>query len=282
MGKSYRPRLTGVFGCPVDENPTVVMQEAAFRAKGLDWRYLTLLVEPKDLEEAFSGIRAMHFDGINLTVPHKTEAMRYVDELTEKAKLIGAINTVYVRNNKLIGENTDGAGFVLGLKKQGIPLLGKRICILGAGGASRAISAECALAGAGEITIINRDLKKAESVAENINRNSSCKARAVKWAGTARIPACDLLINATIVGLYPDPDCPDIEYEDISSLMIVQDIIPNPQDTLFLKKARERGARAFDGLSMLVGQGAIAFRLWTGEEAPEDVMTESLKREFSV
>jgi shikimate dehydrogenase len=281
MGKSYRSRLTGVFGCPVDENPTAVMQEAAFRAKGLDWRYLTLLVEPKDLEDAFRGIRAMHFDGINLTVPHKTEALRYVDEITEKARLIGAINTVYVRNGRLIGENTDGAGFVTGLKKQGISLSKKRICTLGAGGASRAISVECALAGAGVITIINRDIKKAESIAENINRNTSCRAQAVRWAGTARIPECDLLVNATTVGLNPDPNCPDIEYEDIGADMTVQDIIPNPADTLFLKKARERGARTFDGLSMQVGQGAIAFRLWTGEEAPEDVMTEALRKEFS-
>ncbi len=281
MAKHYRVKLTGVFGNPIDENPTVVMQEAAFAAKGLNWRYVNFLVEPAGLKAAFEGMRAMHFYGINLTVPHKVEAMQYVDELSEKAKLIGAINTVVNRDGVLYGDNTDGAGFVEGMRKKGIGLAGKTAVVLGAGGASRAICVECALAGCARILLFNRTLSKAEEIAAVVNQNSGCKAEAVLWEKGLRIPQCDLLINATSIGLYPDPSAPGIRYEDITPGMIVQDIIPNPADTPFLQKARAQGAVTYDGLSMLVEQGAIGFKLWTGEDAPTDVMYAALEREFA-
>lgn len=281
MEKNYRAQLTGVFGCPVDENPTGIMQEAAFQAKNLNWRYLNLLVEPGQLKAAFEGLRAMHFGGINLTVPHKVEAMKYVDELSDKARLIGAINTVANRNGILFGDNTDGAGFVEGMRKQGVSLEGKTAVILGAGGASRAISVECALAGCARILIFNRTLSKAEEIAAVVNQNTACKAEAFVWEPGLRIPNCDILINATSIGLYPDPNAPDICYEDITPDMIVQDIIPNPANTLFLQKAKARGAVTYDGLSMLVEQGAIGFKLWTGEDAPTDVMYAALEKEFA-
>lgn len=279
MAKNYRAQLVGVFGWPVDENPTVVMQEAAFKALGLHWRYLNLLVAPEDLADAFLGLRAMHFTGINLTTPHKVAAMQYVDELTDKAKLIGAINTVAVQGGRLLGDNTDGAGFVQGLARQGISLAGKTLTVLGAGGAARAICVECALAGASAITLINRDLAKAQAVAAIVNENTSCRATALPWQGTVSIPPCHILVNATSVGLYPDPAAPAIRYEDITSDMLVQDIIPNPAQTLFLDKAAARGARCFNGLSMLVEQGAIGFALWTGQSAPTNVMYKALLQE---
>ncbi len=281
MEKNYRAELTGVFGCPVDENPTAIMQEAAFQAKNLNWRYLILLVEPAALHTAFEGMRAMHFGGINLTVPHKVEAMKYVDELSDKAKLIGAINTVVNRNGVLYGDNTDGAGFVEGMRKNGITLIGKTAVVLGAGGASRAICVECALAGCARILLFNRTLKKAEEIAAVVNQNTACKAEAFLWEPGLRIPQCDILINATSIGLYPDPSAPDIRYEDITPDMVVQDIIPNPANTPFLQKAKARGAKVYDGLSMLVEQGAIGFKLWTGEDAPTDVMYAALEKEFS-
>lgn len=279
MANDYRARLVGVFGCPVDENPTIVMQEAAFAERGLHWRYLTLLVKPEDLQAAFLGMRAMNFDGINLTIPHKKEAMKYVDELTDGAKLIGAINTVVNKNGRLVGENTDGRGFVVGMQVNGINLIGKHLVVLGAGGASRAICVECALAGCASITIINRSLHKAGEIAQLINENTACKASFLKWEGTARIPSCDILINATSIGLYPDESKPDICYEDIKAGLIVQDIIPNPAFTAFLYAAKQRGAQVFDGLNMLVYQGAIGFKLWTGEEAPIEVMKHALENE---
>lgn len=281
MEKNYRAELTGVFGCPVDENPSGIMQEAAFQAKNLNWRYLNLLVEPAQLKAAFEGLRAMRFGGVNLTVPHKVEAMKYVDELSDKAKLIGAINTVANRDGVLYGDNTDGAGFVEGMRKKGVSLSGKTAVILGAGGASRAISVECALAGCARILIYNRTLYKAEEIAVVVNQNTACKAEAFVWEPGLRIPKCDILINATSIGLYPDPSVPDICYEDITPDMIVQDIIPNPANTLFLQKAKARGAVTYDGLSMLVEQGAIGFKLWTGEDAPTDVMYAALEKEFA-
>ncbi len=277
--KNYRAQLTGVFGCPVDENPTIVLQEAAFRAAGLDYRYLTLYVKPEDLADAFRGLRAMNFRGINLTVPHKVAALQHVDELSREVQLIGATNTIVNDGGRLIAYNTDGKGFVKGIEKAGVRLGGKRVAMLGAGGAARAIAVECALAGVEAMTIVNRDPAKGEALAALLNEKTSCRAEFVRWEGTARVLACDILINATSVGLYPDPTCPDIRYEDIHPGMIVQDVIPNPADTLFLKKARQQGATALDGLNMLVYQGAIGFKLWTGEEADEAVMRRALEAE---
>ncbi|MEG2859793.1 MAG: shikimate dehydrogenase [Clostridia bacterium] len=279
MEKNYRAQLLGVLGCPVDENPTVVMQEAAFREDGLNWRYLNLLVKPNDLADAFKGLRAMNFAGINLTVPHKVEALKYVDEVSEEVALIGATNTIVNKNGRLVAYNTDGKGFVEGISKRGVDLAGKRIALLGAGGAARAICVECALAGAGEIILINRNIERGEGLASLINEKTECRASFIPWNGTAEIPRCDILINATSIGLYPDENCPDINYDAITADMIVQDVIPNPADTLFLRNARARGATTFDGLSMLVYQGAIGYKLWTGREAPVAVMLDALEKE---
>ncbi|MEF9894686.1 MAG: shikimate dehydrogenase [Clostridia bacterium] len=279
MEKNYRAQLLGVLGCPVDENPTVVMQEAAFREDGLNWRYLNLLVKPNDLADAFKGLRAMNFAGINLTVPHKVEALKYVDEVSQEVALIGATNTIVNKNGRLVAYNTDGKGFVEGISKRGVDLAGKRIALLGAGGAARAICVECALAGAGEIILINRNIERGEGLASLINEKTECRASFIPWNGTAEIPRCDILINATSIGLYPDENCPDINYDAITADMIVQDVIPNPADTLFLRNARARGATTFDGLSMLVYQGAIGYKLWTGREAPVAVMLDALEKE---
>lgn len=272
MAVNYRAELTGVFGCPVDENPTIVMQEAAFQAAKLNFRYLTLLVKPEDLKSAFHGMRAMNFRGINLTVPHKVEALQYIDERAPEVDLIGATNTIVNEDGILKAYNTDGKGFVEGIRVSGVDLKNKKIVLLGAGGAARAIAAECALAGASEITVINRNKARGEAVAAILNDKTNCKGRYLPWTPAMAVPPCDILVNATVVGLYPDPGCPDIDYNTITSDMIVQDVIPNPADTLFLQKARARGARTLDGLGMLVYQGAIAFKLWTGAEADVEVM----------
>ena len=236
-------------------------------------------MKPQNLEDAFRGMRAMNFAGINLTVPHKIEALRYVDEQAPEVKLIGATNTVVNEGGRLIAYNTDGKGFVTGIERNGVALEGKRVTVLGAGGASRAICVECALAGAREIILINRNVDKGEALARLVNEKTECRASFIPWIGTAPIPACDILINATSVGLYPDSGRPDIRYEDIFEGMIVQDVIPNPADTPFLQAARLRGARTLDGLSMLVYQGAIGFKLWTGREAPIEAMKRALEQE---
>lgn len=277
---NYRSRLVGVFGFPVDENPSVVMNEAAFKVAGLDWRYLTIKVAPSDLAAAVAGLRAMHFDGINLTIPHKMAVMEYLDEISDAARLIGAVNIVVNRDGRLRGDNTDGKGMMHSLRDCGVSLEGKRLVVLGAGGAARAICVEAALAGCASVQIVARTVDKAQQIEEIINTSTSATATALPWQDTAHIPPCDILINATSVGLFPDTSSPDIHYEDITPDMFVQDVIPNPADTPFLAQARQRGARTGDGLGMLVAQGAIGFELWTGQKAPVDAMTESLRREF--
>ena len=282
MAKNYLSKLVGAFGDPIEENPSVVMMEAAFRAMGLDWRYINFKIGEEDLAEAFTGLKAMGFSGINLTIPHKVNAVQYMDQLTPNAQLIGAINTVIAHEGALTGDNTDGRGFVRSLSEQGINLKDKRLVILGAGGAARAICVESAMAGCATIDIINRNEARGQALCELIAERTPADAGFTRWTGTAHIPECDILVNATDIGLYPDPNRPDIVYEDIHPGMIVQDIIPNPANTWFLQTAARMGAKTFDGLGMLVWQGAIAIKLWTGLDAPVDIMKMRLEQEFAL
>ena len=281
--KNYKAELVGVFGHPVAENPTIVMQEAAFEATGLNWRYLTIEVYPEELENAVKGLRAMNMRGINLTIPHKVEVLKYLDEVAPDAALIGAVNTVRREGKKLIGENTDGKGFLRSLKEDAkIDPAGKQAVILGAGGAARAIGVELALAGAKQITIVNRTTARGRELVKLLNEKTKTSANFVEWDGKFEVPPeTDILVNATSIGLFPDIEAkPNIAYGGIRSEMIVCDVIPNPPDTAFLREAEARGAITLNGLGMLVYQGAIGFTMWTGLDAPVDAMYEALKREF--
>lgn len=280
---NYKAELVGVFGHPVAENPTIVMIEAAFRDLGLNWRYLTLEVLPGGLEAAVAGMRAMHFQGINLTIPHKVEVLHYLDRVAPDARLMGAVNTVRKEGNELIGENTDGKGFLRSLSEDaGINPKGKRVVFLGAGGAARAMTVELAMAGAASITIINRNSERGESLTDLLNENTETKATYLPWQSGISIPeGTDVLVNATSIGLYPNTsDQPDIDYNSICEGMVVCDVIPNPPQTVFLDEAANRGAQTLDGLGMLVYQGAIGFRMWTGLEPSIDVMRASLEEAF--
>lgn len=274
---SYRSKLVGVFGYPVDENPSVIMNEAAFKDMNIDWRYITLLVKPQELEQAFAGLRALNFEGINLTIPHKISALKYVDEISQSAKLIGAINIVVRKNDDILfGDNTDGKGFIAGLQEQNITLQNKAITVLGSGGAARAICIESALAGCSKIHIIARTVEKAKEIVKIINENTTCTATCEKLTDNIDIGKCDILVNATSIGLYPDVNLPNINYDSVDKNTIIQDIIPNPPITKFLEKFLERGNLTINGLSMLVGQGAIGIELWTGQKPDLAVMKESL------
>ena len=273
----FRIPTTGAFGDPIDENPSGAMMEAGFKSVGLDWRYQLFRVPAAGLQEGLNGIRAMGFSGLNLTIPHKIAAVPYMDGLSESAALIGAINTIMIKDGKLYGENTDGKGFIIGIRENGISMSGKRIVILGAGGAARAISVECALAGAVQLTIINRTEAKGRELAELIAKKTSCAAEFVHWTEKVRIPSCDILVNATNIGLYPDESLPDIDYESIDQNMVVQDIITNPAYTPFLQKVDRLGAHTLDGQSMLVYQGALAVELWTGKKPDPEAMRKALK-----
>ncbi|MCB9419832.1 MAG: shikimate dehydrogenase [Ardenticatenaceae bacterium] len=280
---NYKAELVGVFGHPVAENPTIVMQEAAFQAMNLNWRYLTIEVYPQDLADAFKGLRAMNMRGINLTIPHKVEVLKYLDEIAPDAALMGAVNTVRREGDRLIGENTDGKGFIRSLQQDvGIDPAGKKFVILGAGGAARAIGVEAALAGAQQITIVNRTPERGQALAALLNDKTATSASFVAWNSEYAIPAgVDVLVNATSIGLFPNvTEKPDIDFAAISPAMTVCDVVPNPPQTPFLLEAAARGAATLDGLGMLVYQGAIGFTMWTGLEAPVAVMHQALQAVF--
>jgi shikimate dehydrogenase len=281
---NYKAELVGVFGHPVAENPTVVMQEAGFQALHLNWRYLTIEVLPEDLEAAMRGMRAFNMKGINLTIPHKVEVLKYLDEVKPVAALMGAVNTVVRVGDRLVGENTDGKGFMQALTLDAkVDPKGKKVLVLGAGGAARSITVELALAGAQQITILNRSVERGKGLTELINAKTPAKAGFVAWQGTYAIPGeTDILVNATSIGLAPlSHEKPDIDYATIRPGMVVCDVIPAPM-TPFLKEVQARGAKGVDGLGMLVYQGAIGFKLWTGLEAPVEAMYQALAKAFSI
>ena len=280
--KKYRAELVGVFGDPVDGNPTGVVEEAGFAATRLNYRYITCLVKRGDIANAILGMRAMNMRGVNLTMPHKVDVLPYLDEITPAARIIGAVNTVVNRGGHLLGENTDGKGFVKSLTDEGINLHGKTVCLLGAGGAARAIGVECALNGAAKIIIVNRNAERGTALRDAIAENTDAQAEYIPWDGSVPVPEqTDILVNATCVGLFPDVNaCPDIDYDTIEKGMIVCDVVFNPAMPVFLQKARQRGARTISGLGMLVNQAALNFEIWTDVKAPREVMLEALRREF--
>ncbi len=283
MSANFLSELTGSFSQPSAENPTVAMVEAAYRHHGLDWRYINCEVAPEDLGAAVRGARAMGWAGFNCSIPHKVAVIEHLDGMGESARIIGAVNTVVRRGNRYEGENTDGRGFVEAL----VPVLnlgGTSVVLLGAGGAARAVAVELALAGVARISVVNRDPGRGQRLAQLINDRTPARADFVPWDGTFTVPAgTDLLVNATSIGLYPDVDaCPDIDLESLTAAMVVADAIPNPPRTALIRAAKARGCRVLDGLGMLVNQGCIAIRYWTGIEADTRVMRDCLEEVLGV
>ena len=282
--KIYRAELTACFGDPVDENPTGVIEEAGYKTLGLNYRYLTVRVEKDRLPDAVNGTRAMGFRGFNLTIPHKVAVIPLLDELTEAARLIGAVNTVISENGKLIGENTDGKGFLTSLRDNGIDPAGKTITLLGAGGAARAVSVELALAGARHINIINRSEERGMELASAVSERTNAAASYFRWIPQVSIPEeTNILVQCTNIGLFPDvTGKPDVNYDTLRPEMVAADVAFNRPDTPFLQEAARRGLKTITGLGMLVNQAALNFKLWTGQDAPVGVMTEALAREFGL
>ncbi len=264
-------------GQPVAGNPTQFMIERAFAAAGLDWRYLTLEVPPESLEDAIRGLRAMGFKGGNFTIPHKVAVIQYLDGLSEAAELMGAVNCVNRVGDKLIGENTDGKGFVQSLRKVASPE-GKKVTILGAGGAARAIAVELGLSKAAEITIVNRTAERGQELADLLNERVQVAAKYAAWDGKYPVEeGTDIVINATSIGLGNAAARVPLDYDTLRPAMVVADVIFNPPQTVFLTEANDRGCTTLDGLGMLVNQGVIGFKIWTGVNPDADVMREALE-----
>ncbi len=278
MPRNFLQPLTGSFAMPAEENPTVAMIEAAFRHHGLDWRYINCAVAPEDLSDAVRGLRAMGWRGFNSSIPHKVAVIKHLDVFGQSAEIIGAVNTI-VRHadGRLIGENTDGKGFVRALCEVIEPDR-KRAVFFGAGGAARAVAVELTLAGATRITVVNRSRERGEALTTLIKNKIPAHAEYYGWSGTFAIPRdIDFVVNATSIGLYPDVDAtPDIDHDTLASQIVVADGIHNPPLTRPLKAARARGCTKVEGLGMLVGQGENGLKYWTGIDADPYVMRRAL------
>jgi shikimate dehydrogenase len=276
--------LTGSFAAPAAENPTVAMIEAAYRHHDLDARYINCEVAPDDLGDAVRGARAMGWAGFNCSIPHKVAVIEHLDGLGASAALIGAVNCVVRRNGRWIGENTDGQGFLTALRTVVDPA-GKSLVLFGAGGAARAIAVESALAGAASITVVNRDPDRGTGLVSLLNENTQTRADLVVWDTSYRVPpeGRDIVVNATSIGLFPDIEGRlDLDPDGLRPGMVVADVIPNPPRTPLLRDAEARGATVLDGLGMLVNQGVISIRHWTGIEADPTVMRRKVEDLFEL
>ena len=280
---SFLSLLTGSFAMPAAENPTVAMVEAAYRHHGLPARYLNCEVAPEALGDAVRGARAMGWAGFNCSLPHKVAVVAHLDELAASAAVIGAVNCVVRDGDRLVGENTDGQGFLGSLRTVTDPA-GKALVVLGAGGAARAIAVESALAGAAAVTVVNRDAARGAELVELLRARTPARAELVGWDGRYRVPdSAQVLVNATSVGLFPDVDARlELDPDSLRPDLVVTDVIPNPPRTALIRDAQERGCATLDGLGMVVGQGAIGIRLWTGVDPDPAVMRTALERALGV
>lgn len=256
--------LAGVIGWPVRHSRSPDIHNAAYRALGLDWVYVALPVEPGRAPEALAGMRALGIEGLSVTMPHKAAVAADVDVLTADAAALGAVNSVRRDGDRLVGDNTDGGGFVDSLLEAGVDPAGRRCVVLGAGGAARAVIRSLALAGAARVTVVNRDPARGATAA--------ALAGAVGAVGsTADLGAAELLVQATPVGMGDDPTLaadPGLLPEGA----VVADLVYHPLVTPLLAAAEARGLRTVDGLGMLVHQAARQLQAWTGHDAPIDVM----------
>jgi shikimate dehydrogenase len=273
--------LTGSFARPADENPTVAMVEAAYRHHGLDARYLNCEVAPEALGDAVRGARAMGWVGFNCSIPHKVAVIEHLDGLADSAAVIGAVNCVVRRDGRLIGENTDGQGFLTSLRTIVDPV-GKSLVMFGAGGAARAIGVETALAGAATLTIVNRDPARGAELVALLNERTPARAELVVWDAPYSLPeGTDIVVNATSIGLWPDVDAQlELDLNSLRPGLVVADVIPNPPRTRLIRDAEARGCTVLDGLGMLVNQGVIGIKLWTGVDPDPAVMRSTLEELF--
>ncbi len=283
MAHNFLSALVGSFATPAAENPTVAMIEAAFRHHGMDARYINCEVEPAALGDAARGARAMGWRGFNCSIPHKVAIIPHLDGLGQSAATIGAVNCAVRRGDKLIGENTDGVGFMESLRTIVDPA-GKSLIVFGAGGAARAIAVEAALAGAAKLTIVNRGEARGRELTRLINEKTKAKASFILWDRTYAIdPAADILVNATSIGLFPDVEGRlDIDLATLRAGVIVADVIPNPPRTALIREAEARGARVLDGLGMLVNQGVVSIRHWFSVDVDPKVMRRKVEDLFGV
>lgn len=281
-------RLVGLLGYPLEHTRSPLMHNAAFAALGLNYCYLPLLVAPEELGTAIGGLAALGFVGVNVTIPHKQAVIAHLDDLSDEARAIGAVNTIIFTEGKRTGYNTDGVGFLRALTDRGLSVAGGHALVLGAGGAARAVVYTLLRAGAA-VTILNRTEERARVLADDVRSYASPGMVGFRLHGgplsvesVAELArSVDLVVNATAVGMWPHVDeTPWPREVPFPRQAVAYDLIyaspACPAVTAFLRAAQAAGARTLDGLQMLVYQGAEAFEMWTGRAAPVDVMLTAL------
>jgi shikimate dehydrogenase len=256
--------VAAVLGHPVAQSLSPAIFEAAFDETGLDWTYVAFDVQPGDVPGALAGVRALGLAGVNVTTPHKEAAFAAVDEATPRAAALGAVNCVTLEDGRLVGDSTDGEGFVAALGRAGFEVAGRRVAVLGAGGAARSMVAALAAAGAAEVGVVNRTASRAAATAalgDGVGR----------VVGVEDLGGYDVVANATSVG-FADPASSPVPAGAVGEGQVAVDAVYHPLRTRFLEDAAAAGAVTLDGLGMLVGQAAVAFERWTGRPAPVDAM----------
>jgi shikimate dehydrogenase len=283
MNISGKTRVCALIGDPVEHSLSPTIQNAAFEHLGLDYVYIAFNVKADHLKDAVSGIRALNIYGLNVTMPHKIAIIKYLDGLDETACRVGSVNTVLNSDGRLIGYTTDGVGALNALKYAGADPSNKKVVILGAGGSSRAISFILAEI-VSELVILNRTFNRANDLKNSIHMVLGKELRIKAEPLTdehlkEELMDADILINATSVGMKPNDDDTPVKQDYLRKDLVVFDLVYEPLETRLLKEARSIGAKAINGLSMLVHQGAVSFKIWTGMTAPVEIMMEAaLKR----
>ncbi len=273
---SGEARICGVIGDPIKHTMSPVMHNAAFEKLELDYLYIPFRVKKGELGKAIEGMKALNIRGLNVTIPHKVTIITFLDELDPVAEKIGAVNTIVNNNGVLKGYNTDAAGFLQALLEKGVEPRGKKVVVLGAGGASRAISFILADRGA-NLVILNRrlELDWAEELAGKLSKIFKKEVKALELVEknlVAVLEKADILVNATSVGMSPNIDETPVASSLLKPGLIVFDLVYNPIKTRLLRDAEQAGAKTIGGLDMLVWQGALAFEQWTSLKAPVEVM----------
>lgn len=277
-----KTKIVGIFGHPIHQSLSPIMHNAAFDALELDSRYLAFDVRPEMLRKAVEALRALQLVGVNVTLPHKEKVVRYLDELSPEARLIGAVNTIENREGHLSGHNTDGIGFIKAFQETfGQSVEGKRVLLLGAGGSARAIAMQLVNQRVSEIIIANRTYARARKLVKAIGESfPGSSALAIRLQGESLVKICsraDILINATSTGLMQEKPFA-IEAKVFRPNMLICDLTYNPPLTAFLEMASQAGCKTMNGVGMLLHQGALAFRVWFGQEPPLSVMQAALER----
>lgn len=279
MNIDGKTKLVALLGHPVSHSISPLMHNEAFRLLGLNYRYVCFDVDKDDMKTAVEGIRTLGLAGFNCTYPDKQAMAALADELSPAASLIGAVNTVVNVEGRLIGHNTDGVGYMMSVKQAGFDIIGKEMVLLGAGGAATSIAVQAALDGVSALHIFSRKGRSWNPIcalAEKLNKTTACRVTVHDFYDASALSQCveqsAILTNATTIGMAPDTGCPLPEDIVLPSSLIVSDIIYNPRETPLLCRAKSFGCPTFNGMYMLLYQGAEAFCIWTGYDMPVDAI----------